>query len=485
LINILEATADPQLFARWFKDRSTWQSWFAFLAALFALPMDADQLATFRECTGLDEPPKERSNEAWLICGRRAGKSFTLALIAVFLATFYNWKPYLSPGESGFIVIIAADRKQARTIFRYLKALILETPMLARMVKQENAESIELTGGIVIEVATCNFRTVRGRTIIAALADEAAYWPSEDSANPDYEVLDALRPGMATIPGAMLLVASSPYSRRGAMWDAYDRFYGKPDAPALVWKAATRTMNPSVPQRFIDEAYARDPANAAAEYGADFRTDIQALVSREAVTACITAGVYERKPERRHRYSAFVDPSGGVSDAFTLAISHREGDTVILDAVRERKPPFSPEAVVEEFCDFLKTWRITKVRGDKYAGEWPREQFRKRGINYETSEKFRSELYLDFLPLLNSGAVDLLDSDRLVNQLVGLERRTSRSGKDSIDHGPGGHDDLCNAVAGAMVNVRTTDRSDRGPLIHESAGGYSIHTQTYSNPRTQ
>jgi hypothetical protein len=210
-----------------------------------------------------------------------------LALIAVFLACFFNWLPYLARGESGYIIIIAADRKQARTIFKYLKALILETPMLAKMVLQENAESIELNNGVIIEVATCSYRTVRGRTIIAALCDEVAFWPSEDSASPDYEVLDALRPGMATIPGAMLLCASSPYARRGAIWDAYSRFFGKDGAPALVWKAATRVMNPSVPQEFIDAQYERDAASAAAEYGAEFRTDVQALVTREAVAACM------------------------------------------------------------------------------------------------------------------------------------------------------------------------------------------------------
>ena len=61
----------------------------------------------------------------------------------------------------------------------------------------------------------------------------------------------------------------------------------------------------------------------------------------------------------------------------------------------------------------------------------------------------RSELYLAFLPLLNSGRLDLLDNARMVAQLVGLERRTARSGKDSVDHAPGGHDDIANAVAGA------------------------------------
>ena len=55
-----------------------------------------------------------------------------------------------------------------------------------------------------------------------------------------------------------------------------------------------------------------------------------------------------------------------------LAIGHREGNTPILDAIRERKPPSSPEAVVEEFANFLKTYRITKVIGDRYGGEFSR-----------------------------------------------------------------------------------------------------------------
>jgi hypothetical protein len=471
-LNILQATADPKLFGRWFKNRDTWSAWFAFLAALFALPMTPEQLATYRQCTGRTDPPGERVTEAWLVCGRRAGKSFILSLTAVFLAAFFNWKPYLSPGESGFIMIIAADRRQAKVIFKYCRALLTEIPMLAKLVKRENAESIELSNGVVLEVATCNYRTVRGRTILAALCDELAFWSGEDSANPDREILDALRPGMATVPGAMLLCASSPYARRGAMWDAYNRFYAKPDAAALVWKAATRTMNSTVPQRIIDEAMERDPASAAAEFMAEFRTDCEALVSREVVDGCIKVGVYERAPERRYRYNCFVDISGGVADSSTLAISHREGDTVILDAIRERKAPHSPEAVIEEFSIFAKGYRATRVTGDRYGGEFPREQFRRHGLNYELSDRSRSELYRDFLPLLNSGAVDLLDNDRMTNQLVGLERRTSRSGKDSIDHGPGGHDDVANAVAGVCVTGRTTDRSDRPPLVHEGCGNY-------------
>jgi hypothetical protein len=148
------------------------------------------------------------------------------------------------------------------------------------------------------------------------------------------------------------------------------------------------------------------------------------------------------------RYYGFVDPSGGSADSMTLAVGHKEGDVVILDALRERKPVFSPEGVVSEFAELLKSYRVTSITGDRYAGEWPKERFRDHGMSYEPAQKPKSDLYRDLLPAINSRKIDLLDHPRLLTQLVGLERRTARGGRDSIDHAPGAHDDLANAVAG-------------------------------------
>lgn len=133
---------------------------------------------------------------------------------------------------------------------------------------------------------------------------------------------------------------------------------------------------------------------------------------------------------------------------------------MIIDAVRERKPPFSPENVVEEFAALLKTYGVVRIIGDRYAGEWAREPFRKFGIIYEPSAKPKSDLYRDLLPAINSKLLDLIDNDRLLNQLVGLERRTARGGRDSIDHAPGGHDDIANAVAGVTVGCLGGVRSN-------------------------
>lgn len=158
------------------------------------------------------------------------------------------------------------------------------------------------------------------------------------------------------------------------------------------------------------------------------------------------------------RYHAFTDPSGGSADSWTLAICHGEqrgGEWVaVLDVVREMRPPFSPDAVVADYAALLKQYRVTTVVGDKYAGEFPRELFRKHGgITYQPSERSKSDIYLETLPLLNAHRLELLDDRRLAAQLLGLERRGSRGGKDSIDHAPRAHDDLANAVAGGLLLV--------------------------------
>jgi hypothetical protein len=337
-VTIIEAVDDKNLFAPWFRTVETWHAWRAFLCALFGLSMSDAELELFTRCTGRDTAPVAAFIEAFLVCGRRAGKSFILALTAVYLACFRVYTD-LAPGERATILIIAADRKQARVIFRYLAALLRDVPMLSAMVERETSESFDLTNRVTIEVGTASYRSTRGYAFAAVLADELAFFRSENSANPDYEILAAVRPGMTTIPGAMLLCASSPYARRGALWDAFNRYHGRDDASVLVWQAQTRVMNPTVPQRVIDEALAQDPASAAAEYLAQFRSDVEGFVTREAVDACISPSCRERQPQSQWRYVAFCDPSGGSADAMTLAIAHEEGNnTAVLDLIREVAP---------------------------------------------------------------------------------------------------------------------------------------------------
>ena len=454
---ILDATRDQALFGPWFQGKS-WDAWKVFLAALFGLPIHKAAQEIYRQHTRRTSVPELPAKEAWLVVGRRGGKSIIAALVAVFLACFRDYRPVLAPGERGTVMVIAADRRQARGVFGYIAGLLDGMSMLAQMVESRTKETINLSNRVTIEVHTASFRAVRGYTVAAAICDEVAFWRSEDSANPDTEILNGLRPGMAAVPGALLLCISSPYARRGALWEAYRQHYGQDGDPVLVWQADTRSMHPLVEEQAIAEAYAQDESAAAAEYGARFRRDIEGFVSAEAVGAVVVPGRYELPRVSEVRYFGFVDPSGGSQDSMTLAIAHSENGRAVLDAVREHKPPFSPEAVASEFAEVFKAYRVSTVMGDRYGGEWPREQFRKHGIEYKPADKAKSELYLELLPAINSGKVELLDNTRLLAQLCSLERRTSRIGRDSVGHGPGGHDDLANAVAGALVGAMARTR---------------------------
>ena len=360
-----------------------------------------------------------------------------------------------------------------------MSAFLTRVPMLAALVERETADAIDLSNGVTIEILTASFRTVRGYTLIAALLDEIAFWRSDESANPDAEIVAAIRPAMASVPGSMLLCASSPYAKRGVLWNAFRRHFGKL-GPTLVWKADTRTMNPTIPQEVIDEAAEADPVSARAEYGAEFRDDIETYVRREVVDDAVEPGRYEFPPVSGTTYFGFADPSGGSLNSMTLAIAHREKDgRAVLDAIRERRPPFSPEAVTAEFATLLKLYRVHKVVGDRYGGEWPRERFRTHGIEYALAEKTKSEIYRDALPGLNSGKFELLDHRRLVSQICALERRTARGGRDSVDHPPGQHDDIANSALAALSLVGT---SEQVLNISDEAVASAMRARLYHSP---
>ena len=442
-----------ELIKDWPEDH--WTAWRSFISAVFCQPFTSEaELEIFQECTQLEAPPDRRPPSVWMPVGRRGGKSRILAAITVHLACCYDWSPYLDPGELGVLPVLAADRRQARTIMGYVKAF-LEHKNLKDLVIQDSAESLQLKGNILIEVVTASYRAVRSRTVIAALCDEIAFWMNADnSLNPDTEIIAALEPAMATIPNALLLGASSPYARRGVLWNNYEKWYGKPGGP-LIWQAPTAVMNPTVPQEFLDEKYHEDPLAAAAEYGAEFRKDVDAFISPEALQSAILSEQHEWPPRPGFTYQAFVDPSGGSNDSMTLAIGHIDRNTRkgVLDAIRERRPQFSPDNVAKEFCDLLKLYRVFKIEGDHYGGDWVKERFQKNGVSYVVSDRNKSDIYLEFLPLLNAKRVELLDNHRMRGQFLGLERRTARGGHESIDHPKGGYDDISNVVAGLMVRL--------------------------------
>src|SRR5262245_4432848 len=447
--DIVQAIRNPKLFGSMFKSLDSWQAWIVWLKAVFGLPIDQSEIELYRRCSGRTDSPNG-FKESYAIVGRRGGKSRIVSFADVFIACFYDFRQYLYPGETGMVLILARDRDQAKVVFGYVSAILNGVGALQQMIEHETADEIELTNGITIAVKTSDYRAVRGVTIVCAIADEVAFWQSE-GVNPDREVFQALRPAMATIPEAKLLVISSPYAKFGTLFEAYRKYFGQDNASVLVWQAPTTVMNPSISEEFVQAEIENDPDAGRSEWLALFREDIEAACSLESIEQCVIRGRTELLPAQSLTYVAFVDPSGGRRDQFTVAIAHRSGDKAIVDLVKAWKPPFDPSVVTQECAEVLKPYRVKIIAGDNYGGEWPVGEFRKHGIAYQLSELNRSQLYLALIPVLNSRRSELPDDRRMIEEFRRLERRRGRSGKDSIDHPAyGGSDDIANAVAGAI-----------------------------------
>jgi hypothetical protein len=285
---------------------------------------------------------------------------------------------------------------------------------------------------------------------VACIMDEVAYWRDETSATPDVEAYRAIVPALITTDG-MLVGISTGYRRMGLLHQKHRDAFGQDDGRVLVVQGSTVLFNRALDAAAIAAAKAADPEAAESEWEGGFRDDIAAFLGDDAVDAAVDLErPLELPPRRGIVFHAFCDASGGRGDAYTLCIGHAEGDRFVADVVRGRRPPFDPQEVTSELAGVVKAYGVRKVGGDNYSAAWVETAWRDCGLQYERSAVAKSGLYLEALPHFVRGAVSIPNLPVLVRELRLLERRTSRVGKDVVDHGRTGSDDHANALAGCM-----------------------------------
>ena len=317
-------------------------------------------------------------------------------------------------------------------------------------------EEIELRNGIVIAVHSNSFRSVRGRTLVAAVFDEVAFWRDESTATPDTEVYTAVLPSLATTNG-MLIGISTPYRKFGLLHQKHRDHFGGDDDDVLVVQGASRLFNPSLSDATIAAQRAADPTAAEAEWDAIFRTDIGSYLDDELIDRAVEHGrPLELPPADGVLYRAFVDASGGAAggDAYAIAIGHKKGELCVIDVVRGTAGRFDPQEVTKQYAQLCRDYHISRVTGDNYAREWVAGAWRGFGFEYIRSQKPKGEIYLEVVPQFTRGLVRLPDHVRLVRELRLLERRTHRSGKDTVEHPRNGHDDHANVTCGVLNLLR-------------------------------
>jgi hypothetical protein len=170
---IERAVRDAKLFGAGLGDGASWQTWLTVLKASFGGSLDQSDLETFAKVAGGRAPPSRRVRELWAICGRRSGKSRMAALVSGFVATCTD-RGKLAPGERPMVLTLAATRDQAQVVHGYMLGFLEASPILRKEIADTTANEIRLRNGVVIGTHANSFRSVRGRTLLAAVFDESS-----------------------------------------------------------------------------------------------------------------------------------------------------------------------------------------------------------------------------------------------------------------------------------------------------------------------
>jgi hypothetical protein len=464
-VTIVSALQDPLWLGALpaFRDLRSWSRWLVFLKAAYGLPLTADEHAIFTHHTGRASyaPPPGGWREAVAVVGRQSGKTRIAAALATFEAVTTRPEP---DRTELYALMVAQDHRAAmRTLFRYAVAPFDLVALLRPSVVSQSADRLVLESGVTLAAYPCRPAAVRGLRARVVIVDELAFFRNAEGNPVDQEMLRACRPTLATT-GGKLIILSSPSGASGALWDLHKSHWGKDDAPTLIWQGSAPEMNPTLPADYLARMEQDDPEAYRAEVLGEFRQGLSMLFDPDALEACVDRHVRERPRQPSARYKGFVDAAGGSGkDRFTLGIAHAEGEAAVLDLVRAWTPPFDPSRVIAECAEVLRSYGLATVHGDRYAEGFVLEAFRTHGIRYESPTApdrgsggpgylDRSQLYLELLPLVNSGRARLLDLPDVLRELRSLERRRGAV-RDRVDHRSGGHDDRANACAGSLVQA--------------------------------
>ncbi len=403
----------------------------------------------------VDVVPSRARDVVVAVCGARAGKTYIIESLRL-LHLALTVPVTLAPGEVASAPIIQPDTDLAQQALNYVVGAIESKPALLRLVSHRHqGESIEITraDGVTVEIvcraASTKGRTGRGRTLVGAAMGEAAFFRDRATGKVnDTDIFDALTPRIAE--GGQLIVSSTPYGMTGVLYDLFIGNHPDPSVAgisvpskgtgdALAIHAPTLTLRDNDPKltAWVAKAYARDPANAAREYGAQFMSSGASLFfDANALNAAIRHDIaLPLRPQPGDRVSAGGD-TGFEKNSSTLAIVHQRGGRYLTAEIYERKPepgaPLKPSEVVADFVEVMQRHGAKYFVGDAHYRATVLEHLTGTGIHFVAAPTSPEEAFVRVNALLREGLVELPNNERLVRQLRETMKRPRPGGGVSV-----------------------------------------------------
>jgi hypothetical protein len=375
-LNIIEFITHSELL----NDQSLSVAQQAVLKSIYGLELNSEELEIYQRATGRSEIVLVEQNEVTLIAGRRSGKTSKIAATIAIYEAFRDH--HLTRGDHGNVMLIAPAKYQAENAMRFIRAYLNSSPPLKQYVACEGINGVELTNGISLVCYPCSYKAVRGFSVVTAICDELAFWRHEETAaNPEEEVLAALRPAMATFPTAKLIKISTPFRKEGILWREYQQ---RAELDHLVWQLPSPEMNPTLQPSVLEQLRRRNEETFRREFLAEFTDQIAAWVVPEVLEPCIVRDRIELPRVENAAYVVAVDPAFKGND-FALAVLHKTADgPVVVDRVERwagtKNAPLGYESVCGEIARIANEYGIREVIGDQYCAAVIKQYFDKLGI---------------------------------------------------------------------------------------------------------
>jgi hypothetical protein len=433
-----------------------------------------------REIAGLlfgdvDEIPPEARHVVAIVAGARGGKSYLGALRLLHAAVTVPLDS-LAAGERAVALCIAPDLRLARQAVRY--AIGAAKALVPAMIEGETADGVTLkrADGHLVSIeclpATRGGSSVRGRSLVAALLDESAFFRDEGAVVNDQDVFRAVTPRV--VPGGQVVVASTPWTEVGLLWQL-SREYGRPRT-CLAAHAPTSLLRPDPRTRaMVERERARDPANAEREYDAQFmRAGADSFFSAEAIDECLDEDLD----------AATASPAGSVvlvgadlgfrKDASACVVLRVEHGVAIVAETLELRPargaPLVPSQVCAAFARLARKHGADRVMTDSFAIETAREHWAALGVaplEAPAGQPGKVATYERARDLLAEGRVRLSPAHKdLRAQLLAVTARPTSGGGLSIvtpRRAGAAHGDVASALVLALWQAARHLRRSRQP----------------------
>lgn len=313
-----------------------------------------------------------------IVAGGRSGKTYLCSLRILYLALTLDLEGKLAPGEEAVAIILAPRLKEAQLSLKYIAGQARKNPDIKRLIVADTADQLVLRrpqdGQLVTitpQAAGAGGVSGRGKTLIAVLMDETCFFRDASSGvvNDD-AIFDAAEPRV--IEGGQTFVSSTPWVARGLLHRKWKENHGHPKT-ALSAHASTRNMRTNALQlRKVDNAYKKDPRNAAIEFGAEWGSTTVELFFTDAELDSLfdgSAPPLGTLPRPGSTVAAGGD-LGFVRNSSSLAIVVQARGVVRLAHLEEHQPPkgqkLRPSVVCKGFAETLARYGCAGLVADQH-----------------------------------------------------------------------------------------------------------------------